>query len=105
MANENPSLQARLAQILGDLLQAAREGRAVNRMEVMARHPELAEHLRAFFAAQDQSAPWTKDAADNPAPAEGPAPDAVDQASLPSAAAPSGEPAAQAADAPPVEGP
>src|SRR5262245_6365052 len=56
MANENSPLQERLAQVLADLLRAAREGLPTDRAELIARHPDLAGHLRAFFAAQDQPA-------------------------------------------------
>src|SRR5438552_1638540 len=51
--DSSPS-QQRLEQVIAALLRAAELGMPVDRDELLARHPDLAEHLRAFFAAQDQ---------------------------------------------------
>ncbi len=102
MANQDPSPQERIAQILADYLRAVELGVPVDRAELIARHPDLADHLRAFFAAQDQpagSAPRTDELVSatavhtaNPVEPEAP--------TLPPAAAP-GETATEAETLPP----
>ena len=51
---DSSPLQQRLEQVIADYLRAAGLGMPVDREELLARRPDLAEHLRAFFAAQDQ---------------------------------------------------
>src|SRR5437667_10498970 len=50
----DPRHSVRLESVIAACLRAAQLGIPVDRAESLARHPDLAEHLRAFFAAQDQ---------------------------------------------------
>src|SRR5437667_12425354 len=43
-----------LEAVLGSYLRRAEEGRAPERMELLARHPDLAPELAAFFAGQER---------------------------------------------------
>ncbi len=54
-ANE-PSREERVNAIVAEWLRAADAGQAPRRDEVMARHPDLADDLRSFFADHDAAA-------------------------------------------------
>jgi hypothetical protein len=49
-----PSREQRLQEALAEYLQAAEAGRAPGRDEFLARHPELADELAAFFRNKDR---------------------------------------------------
>ena len=51
----SPEIQRRLDEVIAAYLQAIELGVPVDREELLAQHPELAGHLRSFFAAQDQA--------------------------------------------------
>ena len=51
-APTSPGPPAKLEQVIAVCLRAAELGIPVDQDELLARHPELADHLRAFFAAQ-----------------------------------------------------
>jgi WD40 repeat protein len=46
--------------VIADYLQAEVSGRPIQRRELLARHPELAEELQAFFADHDQARAWAE---------------------------------------------
>src|SRR5438270_6489539 len=57
MAADHPhtvSQDQRLAEIIAGYLQAVEKGETPDRQELVARHPELALDLEAFFADQDR---------------------------------------------------
>ena len=43
-----------LEEVLGEYLQRLDRGEAVDREQLLARHPELAEELRSYFADSDE---------------------------------------------------
>jgi WD40 repeat protein len=49
-----------LQQVIADYLQAEASGRPMERAELLALHPELAEELQAFFADHDQARAWAE---------------------------------------------
>jgi hypothetical protein len=51
-----PSRDERVNAILADWLRAADAGQAPRRDELLARHPDLADELRSFFADHDAAA-------------------------------------------------
>jgi WD40 repeat protein/predicted Ser/Thr protein kinase len=65
---DRPSSNQHLNEVLAAYLQAVDAGQAPDRQEVLARHPELAEALQAFFADHDRM----KQAAEPPSPSETP---------------------------------
>jgi len=68
--SEPPSLDdsARVDAIIADYLRAVDAGQAPDRGELLARHPNLADELRSFFAGHDQA----QRLATPPAPADAP---------------------------------
>ncbi len=48
------SRQARLEDVLGEYMQRLDRGEAVDREQFLARHPDLAEELRSYFAGSDE---------------------------------------------------
>src|SRR5690348_207869 len=69
--------QARLNDVLAEYLQEVEAGREPDRAGLAARHPDLADELREFFANHDQLASLA-----------GPAPGAPTVATAPAAGAP-----------------
>jgi WD40 repeat protein len=49
-----------LQQVIADYLLAEASGRPVERTNLLAQHPELAEELQAFFADHDQARAWAE---------------------------------------------
>src|SRR5436305_9108749 len=49
-----PTQEQRLHKVIADYLAARRAGQAPDRQAILARHPELAAELAAFYAEQDQ---------------------------------------------------
>ena len=56
MSNDASSVgrPEKLDQLIANYLRAVALGMPVDRQALLAQHPDLADHLRAFFAAQDQ---------------------------------------------------
>src|SRR5438034_2500532 len=50
----DPSLQGRLEEVLREYMQRLDRGEAVDREQLLARHPELADGLRSYFADSDE---------------------------------------------------
>src|SRR4051794_17789039 len=48
------SRQGRLEQVLGEYMQCLDRGEAVDREQLLDRHPELADELRSYFAGSDE---------------------------------------------------
>src|SRR6266540_5777188 len=48
------SRQGRLEEVLGEYMQCLDRGETVDREQLLARHPELAEELRSYFADSDE---------------------------------------------------
>ena len=65
--------EQRFEQVLAEYLQAREAGRTPDPAELMARHPDLADELRAFFANRAQFARLAAPLAP-PAPRRAPAP-------------------------------
>jgi WD40 repeat protein/tRNA A-37 threonylcarbamoyl transferase component Bud32 len=59
---DNPAanLEDRVDGVIAEYLRAAEAGPAPDQHELLARHPDLAPQLAAFFADQDQAQSWTK---------------------------------------------
>src|SRR5579884_3541807 len=53
-ADPRSDSQARVNQVIAAWLEALDAGRAPSREELIARHPDLADELRAFFADHDE---------------------------------------------------
>jgi WD40 repeat protein/serine/threonine protein kinase len=49
-----------LQQVIADYLQSEASGRPVERAQLLANHPELADELQAFFADHDQARAWAE---------------------------------------------
>ena len=63
MTADNKSMPERddaLQQAIADYLQALASGRPMERAHLLARHPELAEELQAFFTDHDQARAWAE---------------------------------------------
>ncbi len=51
MTDENTTEhESQVNRVLADYLEAQRRGQALDRAELLRRHPELADELRSFFA-------------------------------------------------------
>jgi eukaryotic-like serine/threonine-protein kinase len=50
----DPSRQARLEEVLAEYMRRLDRGEGVDREQLLARHPELAEELRSYFAGSDE---------------------------------------------------
>src|SRR5262249_2599680 len=53
-SSPDSSRERRLEEVLGEYLQRLDGGESVDREQLVARHPELAEELRSYFAGGDQ---------------------------------------------------
>ena len=53
------SRQGRLEEVLEEYMQCLDRGEAVDREQLLARHPELVEELRSYFAGSDDDSGWT----------------------------------------------
>src|SRR5436305_6051857 len=70
----NPARQGQLEEVLSEYMQRLDRGEAVDREQFLARHPELADELRSYFADSDEVERLGRQArADLPAPPRGPA--------------------------------
>ena len=87
-ANDSPSQEQHLHEILEAYLQAVEAGQKPDRQELLARHPDLAGELAAFFADHDKLNRLAQPPLVPPHPAarEGPVPEAATGAFLPAEA-------------------
>jgi hypothetical protein len=54
-ASDQPSREQRLNEVIADSLRALDAGQAPDHAELLARHADLTDELRAFFADHDQA--------------------------------------------------
>src|SRR5947209_6437569 len=60
-----------LEEVLGEYLQRLDGGEAVDREQLLARHPDLADELRSYFAGADEVERLTRPSGGGPPPAAG----------------------------------